>query len=203
MTVEGVYKATVASVSDPQNRGRVTLNIPKLFPGSTSATGWAEPLVPYTENPYVPTVGTPVWCIFQGGDIDYPCYFTSVTNTNLILPNFSSAPSPSLGEIYYNTVAQTFSVWNGTWLTSPKAGITTATTNSSGILQVTFATPFPTDTSYTVTVSNGGTTLYILGVVNASIALTGFEVLVHLATTGGVANTVSVTCNWSANATTN
>lgn len=64
----GVFNALVVSTLDPDQRGRVTLQIPQLM--GTGATGWAEPAV----QGFVRT-GDQVFCSFEGGDVRWPLFW--------------------------------------------------------------------------------------------------------------------------------
>lgn len=107
----GMYFGYIAVNQDPLAQGRVKLRIPQVFGNTTS--GWASPMVPLA---YVPKVGTPVTCMFVGGDPTQPVWFG-----NFAIPEgaagmvFSAtAPSsPELGEIWVNTTDGLMSEWNG------------------------------------------------------------------------------------------
>ena len=66
----GVYPAKVYATNDPKNAGRIQMYIPQIF-GAQPVKIWAPPLV---AGNIPPTVGTIVWCLFQGGDPAYPTY---------------------------------------------------------------------------------------------------------------------------------
>lgn len=111
----GMYFGYIAVNQDPLAQGRVKLRIPQVFGNTTS--GWASPMIPLA---YVPKVGTPVTCMFVGGDPAQPVWFG-----NFAIPEGASGmvfsatqPSnPELGEIWVNTSAGQnqgqMSEWNG------------------------------------------------------------------------------------------
>lgn len=66
--MNGFYRASVASTSDPLSRGRVRLIVPSVF--GEVPTGWAEPMM----NFVAPVVGDAVWACFEAGDPDHPLY---------------------------------------------------------------------------------------------------------------------------------
>jgi Type VI secretion system/phage-baseplate injector OB domain len=75
----GLYRGTVLQNIDPENRGRLLINVPdvlKLLPST-----WAEPSVPLagpTGPPMgmyaVPPIGAGVWVQFEGGDVNHPIW---------------------------------------------------------------------------------------------------------------------------------
>ncbi len=73
------YRAVVVSRDDPENLGRVRLQIPQLF--GEAVTNWATPLDNYLVEDFTPDVGEIVWASFEGTDHTYPVY----------LPSFSRA----------------------------------------------------------------------------------------------------------------
>lgn len=76
MPYYGKYRAFVASVDDPEKRGRIRVLCPKLFGESLSR--WCEPCIPFSINKsgdYFPSrIGDFVWIEFEGGDVKYPIY---------------------------------------------------------------------------------------------------------------------------------
>lgn len=75
----GKYRGTVLINTDPEQRGRLTLNIPDVL-GPVPST-WAEPCVPLAgpSGPpmgvyFVPPIGAGVWVEFEHGDPDLPVW---------------------------------------------------------------------------------------------------------------------------------
>lgn len=66
-----IYRAIVADVRDPSDRGRIKVMIPALTGQSISE--WIWPIVP---NGYLvlPTPGDQVWVLFENGDRDVPVW---------------------------------------------------------------------------------------------------------------------------------
>ncbi|WNI17612.1 phage baseplate assembly protein V [Actinacidiphila sp. ITFR-21] len=64
----GTYSAIVVSAQDPQNRGRVRLQIPQIM--GTAVSGWAEPASIGSALP-----GDQVFVTFDGGDRSHPLYW--------------------------------------------------------------------------------------------------------------------------------
>ncbi len=67
----GIYRAQVASVTDPMGQGRVQLIVPDL---SRVTTGWAMPCIPAGGPAGRVNVGDAAWVMFEGGDADYPVF---------------------------------------------------------------------------------------------------------------------------------
>lgn len=76
----GIYRGRVADNADPQGMLRLRLLVPQVF--ESFPTGWALPVLRPDElgiDP--PAVGSPVWVMFEAGDLDYPCWL-GVWKTN-------------------------------------------------------------------------------------------------------------------------
>lgn len=69
--IHGLYSAVVVSNSDPEQRGRVQLQIPQIT--GLAVSGWAEPI---TAGESVP--GDHVYMTFEGGDRNYPLFWPKV-----------------------------------------------------------------------------------------------------------------------------
>lgn len=72
----GKYRGTVSNNMDPQNQGRLQVQVPAVL--GTGSMSWAMPCVPYAGNQvgfhFIPDVGTNVWVEFEAGDPDYPIW---------------------------------------------------------------------------------------------------------------------------------
>src|SRR5579864_30353 len=74
----GKYRAFVIDNSDPENRGRLRLQIPDVL-GDTVVSGWALPCAPYGGTAgqgffYIPDANAGVWVEFEQGNLDYPIW---------------------------------------------------------------------------------------------------------------------------------
>lgn len=70
----GLVSGVVTNNQDPLKMGRCKLEIPAILDrGEESA--WALPCVLFKHQQTPFPKGTPVWVMFQGGDIDCPVYF--------------------------------------------------------------------------------------------------------------------------------
>ena len=72
----GMYRGTVVSVDDPENRYRVLVCVPSVT--GEYAAGWAEPCFQYcadTEGDcFLPVVGDTLWVMFEEGKLNRPVW---------------------------------------------------------------------------------------------------------------------------------
>lgn len=96
----GTYRGKVVSNIDPQNKGRIKIYVPGIFPETLSKDPnnlpWAEPVMPLfggnysSSNTYnketgvctIPHVNTEVWVFFENGIHLYPKYFGACQGGN-------------------------------------------------------------------------------------------------------------------------
>jgi hypothetical protein len=81
-TLNGVYKATVVDINDPQkqNRIKVTLQFYNTPLGSTQkplSTDWIPQISAPGLNLPAPAIGQGVWVMFQSGDPSHPVWMGS------------------------------------------------------------------------------------------------------------------------------
>lgn len=74
----GKHRAFVADNADPENRGRLRLQIPDVL-GNNVVSGWALPCVPYGGSSgqgffFIPENNAGVWVEFEQGLLDYPVW---------------------------------------------------------------------------------------------------------------------------------
>lgn len=77
----GKYRATVLDNRDPDERGRLMLQVPSVM-GETPV-GWALPVLPFAGDGHghvmLPELGSLVWAEFEAGNPDFPiwsgCFF--------------------------------------------------------------------------------------------------------------------------------
>jgi uncharacterized protein involved in type VI secretion and phage assembly len=101
----GKYTAFVNDNSDPENRGRLRLQVPSVL-GSV-ISGWALPCTPFGGVAgqgifFVPDVGAGVWVEFEGGDPDYPIWvgtFWSKPGGTTEVPKPADSQSPPTSKI--------------------------------------------------------------------------------------------------------
>jgi uncharacterized protein involved in type VI secretion and phage assembly len=72
----GKYRGTVANNVDPQQMGRLQVNVPAVL--GDGRMSWAMPNVPYAGPGVgffvIPPIGANVWVEFEAGDPDYPIW---------------------------------------------------------------------------------------------------------------------------------
>ena len=66
---EGIFRAIVKDIKDPQNLRRIKVSIPQVT--GTETTDWAWPIMS-TSRP--PQIGSGVYLFYIGGDPDYPVW---------------------------------------------------------------------------------------------------------------------------------
>jgi len=67
----GTYLAKVVNTMDPLQQKRIKMRIPQVL--GTAISNWAPPV--FNPNLPVPSVGTLINAVFQGGDINAPLYY--------------------------------------------------------------------------------------------------------------------------------
>lgn len=112
----GAYSAKVEYINDPTQTGRIKVRIPVLYgmPSDTKTENlpWARPCLPFggghDYGAYaIPPVGSTVWVIFEGGNIEYPIWIgtwpgiptepqTMLRDSNKKLPERPVSMSPDL-----------------------------------------------------------------------------------------------------------
>jgi uncharacterized protein involved in type VI secretion and phage assembly len=107
----GKYRGTVLSNSDPDQRGRLQVEVPDVlgeFPSS-----WAEPCVPLAGPTglamgvyLVPSVGAPVWVEFEHGDPDYPIWSGCRWGAQSDLPSDATSGNPADPNIVIQSLLQ-------------------------------------------------------------------------------------------------
>ena len=65
----GIYRGTVVNTADPLMKGRLQINVPSQAFGAS----WAEPCREF-KSTATPTIGTPVWVMFEAGDPARPVW---------------------------------------------------------------------------------------------------------------------------------
>lgn len=102
----GKYRAFVSDNSDPENRGRLRLQIPDVL-GDSVISGWALPCAPYGGAAgqgffYIPDNKAGVWVEFEQGNLDYPVWvgtFWSKPGGTTEVPGPASSQSPPTSKI--------------------------------------------------------------------------------------------------------
>lgn len=81
-----IYRGIVSKVNDPENRGRIKTLVPSIFKNNEE-TVWALPCFPEF-SAISPDVGTPVWVMFEEGDISQPVWLGTWHTIGALLSNF-------------------------------------------------------------------------------------------------------------------
>ncbi|MGH8257045.1 MAG: phage baseplate assembly protein V [Steroidobacteraceae bacterium] len=90
----GKYRGLVVENVDPQQIGRVMVQVPDVLGGIPSS--WAMPCVPAAGSQagcfIVPPIGSQVWVEFEQGDPDYPIWTGGFWGLVAEVPIFATAP---------------------------------------------------------------------------------------------------------------
>jgi hypothetical protein len=89
----GIYRGIVFDNNDPNNTGRLRLQIPQVF--GDSATGWAWGVNQVDVVRHLPEIGDGVFVAFEGGDPSYPIW----------LGTFTGLTAPKNWGSFYDTTA--------------------------------------------------------------------------------------------------
>lgn len=107
----GKYRGTVLNNVDPEQRGRLMLNVPDVLGAIPSS--WAEPCVPLagpTGPPMgvylVPPIGAGVWVEFEHGDPDYPIWSGCRWGAQPDIPPLARAGNPADPNIVIQSLLQ-------------------------------------------------------------------------------------------------
>lgn len=102
----GKYRAFVSDNADPENRGRLRLQIPDAL-GDNIISGWALPCAPYGGSAglgffFIPDKDAGVWVEFEQGNLDYPVWvgtFWAKPGGTTEVPDPASSQSPPTSKI--------------------------------------------------------------------------------------------------------
>ena len=90
----GKYRGTVIENIDPQQIGRVLVEVPDVL--GLTPSSWALPCVPAAGIQsgvfVVPPIGSQVWVEFEQGDPDYPIWTGGFWGSAADVPAFATAP---------------------------------------------------------------------------------------------------------------
>ncbi|MFJ2113939.1 phage baseplate assembly protein V [Streptomyces sp. NPDC087850] len=134
MNLSGTYQAVVSNTTDPQERGRVRLQVPQVSGAATQS--WARPAFDGTR---VPAVGEDVWVFYEGGDPARAVYMPNPTAENFddydpIEPLVSTQVNP----VTYLNVQTVYYLFGDNW-----ADISLIVPPSGSIFISVSATVFP------------------------------------------------------------
>lgn len=121
----GKYRAVVVDVKDPQQRGRVRVQCPKVL--GTAKSAWCEPCVPvagdFNGDFCLPAIGETLWIEFEGGNPNKPVYSGGW---------YSESSTPQ-GDYANATKERTIS-FNGTKISMKSGGCEISTADSEVLL---------------------------------------------------------------------
>jgi uncharacterized protein involved in type VI secretion and phage assembly len=102
----GKYRATVIDNVDPQQIGRLTLQVPDV--SNVLPSTWAMPAAPFagaqSGSVAVPPVGSSVWVEFEQGDSDYPIWSGGFWGSSAEVPPRALAAPPGVQAIVIQSV---------------------------------------------------------------------------------------------------
>ena len=103
----GKYRATVISNIDPQEMGRLMVEIADA--SNVLPSSWAMPCVPFAgiQNGFfaIPAIGSGVWLEFEQGDTDYPVWTGCYWGLGEV-PALALAGGPGVQQIVIQSVLQ-------------------------------------------------------------------------------------------------
>ena len=99
----GKYRGLVVDNQDPENRARVTLQVPSVL-GGEMVTHWAEPCLPFGGLAdqglfLVPEVGAQVWVEFEEGNVNKPIWTGTLWQQSGDVPSEAAERSPDMREL--------------------------------------------------------------------------------------------------------
>ncbi|MEM8674581.1 MAG: phage baseplate assembly protein V [Cyanobacteria bacterium P01_G01_bin.67] len=150
----GKYRGVVVTNVDPEQRGRLLVQVPDVLGLLTSS--WALPCLPNAGiqmgTYMIPPIGAGVWVEFEQGDPDYPiwvgCFWGSVAE----VPPLALAGNPASPNILLQTSGQNAILLSD--LPGPAGGILLKSASGAASIQI-------TDTGITIT--NGQASIALIG----------------------------------------
>jgi uncharacterized protein involved in type VI secretion and phage assembly len=149
----GKYRGTVVDNQDPQNMGRIAVQVPDVSNVQTST--WAMPSAHFagTQAGFfsVPPVGASVWVEFEQGDSDYPVWSGCFWGSAAEVPPLATSAPPGVQSIVLQSVGQNTLMISDA--PGPSGGILLQSSSGASIAI--------NDTG--ITISNGQATIQIVG----------------------------------------
>lgn len=130
----GKHRGMVLNNIDPEQRGRLLVQIPAVFGLGTSS--WAMPCVPIAGPQmgayFVPLIGSGVWVEFEGGNPDYPIWTGGFWGSAAEVPALAFAGVPASPNIVLQTTGQNSIVVSD--LPGPTGGIMLKSATGASII---------------------------------------------------------------------
>jgi uncharacterized protein involved in type VI secretion and phage assembly len=108
MSYLGKYRGMVVSNVDPEQRGRLLVQVPDV--AGLVPTTWALPCVPFAGKQsgmwVLPQIGSGVWVEFEQGNPDYPIWVGCWWPTAGHVPATALAAAPGLPNVVLQTSGQ-------------------------------------------------------------------------------------------------
>lgn len=104
----GKYRGKVVNNVDPEQRGRIQVNVPSVL--GPTLSNWAEPCMPVAGMQMgmyvVPIVGATVWVEFEEGDPDRPIWVGGFWGLGAEVPPLALAGMPASPNMVMQTSGQ-------------------------------------------------------------------------------------------------
>jgi len=130
----GKYRGMVLNNIDPEQRGRLLVQLPDVLGLLTSS--WAMPCVPMAGPQmgtyFVPLIGSGVWVEFEGGNPDYPIWTGGFWGSAAEVPALALAGIPTSPNIVLQTTGQNTIVVSD--LPGPTGGIMLKSATGASII---------------------------------------------------------------------
>jgi uncharacterized protein involved in type VI secretion and phage assembly len=149
----GKYRGTVVDNQDPQNMGRIAVQVPDVSNVQTAT--WAMPSAHFAGAQAgffsVPPVGASVWVEFEQGDSDYPVWSGCFWGSAAEVPSLATSAPPGVQSIVLQSVGGNILMISDA--PGPSGGILLQSSSGASIAI--------NDTG--ITISNGQATIQIVG----------------------------------------
>lgn len=130
----GKYRGMVLNNIDPEQRGRLLVQLPDVL--GLSLSSWAMPCVPLAGPQmgtyFVPLIGSGVWLEFEGGNPDYPIWTGGFWGSTAEVPALALAGIPTSPNIVLQTTGQNTIVVSD--LPGPTGGIMLKSASGASII---------------------------------------------------------------------
>ena len=130
----GKYRGTVVLNVDPEQRGRITAQVPDVL--GMIPSSWALPCIPIAGKQqgtyFVPQVGAGVWIEFENGDVNHPIWTGGFWGLAAEVPALALAGNPASPSLVLQSGLQNSIVISD--LPGPTGGIILRSTTGATII---------------------------------------------------------------------